>query len=1059
MFKKRLKGLLAMLLAGSMTLTMLPITASATISDSNVSVYDGDDTKVVDYSVSETLNIPVKNAFLKQEKDSSGADRYISVSKDSESLLDEENEENYYFYLCYYDEEQQSFKISDSAKKYEKDVWDVINAWVTADPNLDTDNLFLCRKVTVNVCGNGANSEFSTTELLDYLIVNQGNNTTNQALLALFTAKPNSIWEVNPRYTKNPPFYIYQKDAATSISDFLLEYPHEKRLNLFEQSSIRVTALDPKTNGAMGWDSFSESKLLDDNGESRKISDHCNDLIAAVQPEEGKKYDTDGWQLWEAAASSSGDIYDISKVELDKKPDSIGVTELNKMQKSFAFVYFPQVQIAPSLEVTAPVAGETPSFEYTIKDTVGGYSVNGVEWACGNDLLSENDKFEAGKEYTVSVVLQPEEGLQFVETTKVKINGNDATTLNPNDGTLKVSYTFEATKATPYIETAPTATAITYGEALSASTLRDAVVWYSESDKKAVEGTFTWKEAATKPTVADSDKTKYDVVFTPTDAENYNTVETKITLTVNKAASAPGLPNNTMEVDYGKKKVSDVTLPEGWAWQDADKDTALTVGTAVAATAVYTGADKGNYKTESVEISITRLKCTHATTEVKGAKAATCTEKGYTGDTYCKVCGEKVETGQDIDALGHDFAAEFTVDKEATCTEAGSKSKHCSRCDAKSEVTEIPVDKTKHGKTEIKDAKDATCTEKGYTGDTYCKVCGEKVETGQDINALGHDMTKTVSAEVKATCTEAGKEAVIGCSRCDHTEGGETIDALGHDFAAEFTVDKEATCTEVGSKSKHCSRCDEVTEVTPIPKKEHTWDSGKVTKEPTETAEGVKTYTCSVCGETKTEAIPKKTATTQEPPKKGDVVKDDKTSVKVEVSDVKKKEVEYKEPANKKAKTVSIPATVKIDGVTYKVTKVDDNAFKNNKTVTKVTVGSNIKTIGKNAFSGATKLKTVKIGKNVTEIGANAFKGCSSLTSVTLPSKATKIGANAFSGCKKLKTIKITSTKLTSKTVSKNAFKGLTKATTIKVPKKKLSAYKKLFKQKGLSSKVKVKGY
>ena len=207
----------------------------------------------------------------------------------------------------------------------------------------------------------------------------------------------------------------------------------------------------------------------------------------------------------------------------------------------------------------------------------------------------------------------------------------------------------------------------------------------------------------------------------------------------------------------------------------------------------------------------------------------------------------------------------------------------------------------------------------------------------------------------------------------------------------------------------------------------------------------------------KTQPVRKKA--TQEPPKKGDVVKDDKTSVKIEVRDVKKKEVEYKEPDGKKAKTVSIPATVKIDGVTYKVTKVDDNAFKNNKTVTKVTVGSNIKTIGQNAFSGATKLKTVKIGKNVTEVGANAFKGCSSLTSVTLGSKATKIGANAFSGCKKLKTIKITSTKLTSKTVAKNAFKGLTKATTIKVPKKKLSAYKKLFKQKGLSSKVKVIGY
>ena len=70
-----------------------------------------------------------------------------------------------------------------------------------------------------------------------------------------------------------------------------------------------------------------------------------------------------------------------------------------------------------------------------------------------------------------------------------------------------------------------------------------------------------------------------------------------------------------------------------------------------------------------------------------------------------------------------------------------------------------------------------------------------------------------------------------------------------------------------------------------------------------------------------------------------------------------------------------------------------------------------------------------------------------------------EIGANAFNGCKKLKTIKITSTKLTSKTVAKNAFKGLIKATTISVPKKMLSAYKKLFKSKGLSSKVTVKGY
>ena len=508
MFKKRLKGLLAMLLAGSMTLTMLPITASATISDSNVSVYDGDDTKAVDYSESETLNIPVKNALLRQETDSSGDDRYISVSKDSESLLDEKD---YYFYLCYYDEVQKSFKISSSAMKYEKDVWNEINTWVTEDPKLDTNNLFLCRKVVVGDCSSGnVYSEFNTKDLLDYLY--QGKDTTNQALLALFNAKPNSIWEVSPYSTEIPSFYIYPKDAVTSISDFMLKYPHEKRLNLYKKYSIRVTAIDPNTNGKMEWGSFIESKLLDENGEPRKISDHFNDLFRAVPPEAGKKYDTDGWQLW-AGVTSCGGLYDFSKVELDKKPDSIGVTELNKMQNSITFVYFPQVEIAPSLEVTAPLVGKTPSTECKILDKLGGYSVNGVvEWACGNNPLSENDEFEAGKKYTFSVVLQPDIGLQFVETTKVKINGNDATTtLNPTDGTLKASYTFEVTKATPYIKTAPTATAITYGEALSASTLKNAAVWYSESDQKEVEGTFTWKEAATKPTVADSDKTKYDV--------------------------------------------------------------------------------------------------------------------------------------------------------------------------------------------------------------------------------------------------------------------------------------------------------------------------------------------------------------------------------------------------------------------------------------------------------------------------------------------------------------------------------------------------------------------
>ena len=69
----------------------------------------------------------------------------------------------------------------------------------------------------------------------------------------------------------------------------------------------------------------------------------------------------------------------------------------------------------------------------------------------------------------------------------------------------------------------------------------------------------------------------------------------------------------------------------------------------------------------------------------------------------------------------------------------------------------------------------------------------------------------------------------------------------------------------------------------------------------------------------------------------------------------------------------------------------------------------------------------------------------------------THIGAKAFSGCKKLTRITIASTKLTKKVIAKNAFKGIQKSVIIKVPKKKIAAYKKLFKSKGLSSKVKIK--
>lgn len=168
----------------------------------------------------------------------------------------------------------------------------------------------------------------------------------------------------------------------------------------------------------------------------------------------------------------------------------------------------------------------------------------------------------------------------------------------------------------------------------------------------------------------------------------------------------------------------------------------------------------------------------------------------------------------------------------------------------------------------------------------------------------------------------------------------------------------------------------------------------------------------------------------------------------------KKNTVVYQKNKNKKATSVKIPSTVKINGKKYTVIEVDANAFKNNKKLKKVTIPKTVKKIDKNAFQNCTALTSVSIGAGVTVIQDGAFAGCSKITRVTIPAKVTQIGTKAFYNCKKLKSIDIKSTSL--KKINKSAYKGIAKNAKIKVPKKKLAAYKKLLKKSGLSSKVKI---
>ena len=136
---------------------------------------------------------------------------------------------------------------------------------------------------------------------------------------------------------------------------------------------------------------------------------------------------------------------------------------------------------------------------------------------------------------------------------------------------------------------------------------------------------------------------------------------------------------------------------------------------------------------------------------------------------------------------------------------------------------------------------------------------------------------------------------------------------------------------------------------------------------------------------------------------------------------------------------------VKVDGVSYRVTSIADNAFKNNKKITKVVIGNNIVSIGKNAFAKCTKLVSVIIGTNI--------------TSIVVGKNVTKIEKNAFYGCGKLEKITIQSEKLTSKSITKYAFRGISKKTVVKVPASKYKAYKKMFYAKGLNKKVRILNY
>ena len=419
--------------------------------------------------------------------------------------------------------------------------------------------------------------------------------------------------------------------------------------------------------------------------------------------------------------------------------------------------------------------------------------------------------------------------------------------------------------------------------------------------------------------------------------------------------------------------------------------------------------------------------------------AATCTNDGHEGNTVCEVCRKTLKEGKVIPKLGHDWSnengkctrcgeshkhsfGEGTTIKELTCTQDEEIDYTCSECGyVKKEITKA----TGHQWGEWQTTLAQTCTTDGKEERT-CSKCSEKEE--RTLKATGHKWGEW-KITLAQTCTTDGKEERI-CSKCSKKED-RTLKATGHKSETvgakaptckedgytgdevckvchetlnkgttipktdshewgKWTTVRESTCTEKGEQSRKCAVCGEE-EIESLPLAKHSWDNGKVTQAPSYTKVGVKTWTCSECGKTKTTTLAKLPM-----PKAGTkvIVGGNQYTVTKVGSEV------CFSKANAKARAITVPSTIKAKGITY----------------------------------------------NVTSIGANAFKNCKKLTKATIEANVKVIKAKAFNNCPKLKAVTIKTALLTKKTASKKCFSKVNKRMVIKVPRKVKKSYAKIFK-------------
>jgi len=222
---------------------------------------------------------------------------------------------------------------------------------------------------------------------------------------------------------------------------------------------------------------------------------------------------------------------------------------------------------------------------------------------------------------------------------------------------------------------------------------------------------------------------------------------------------------------FGKAVPTDMTTPSGMAKSGSGNSGSgtTTPGGDTTTPGGDTTTPGGGTTTPEDEFPAPDPTCTHAETEKRGVKAASCTETGYTGDTVCKKCNGLIEKDTILLMKAHGFS-EWTVNKPATIDEAGEKSRSCTVC-GKVETATVPKidpETCEHSKTELTGVIEASCEEEGYSGDTVCTVCGTVTKKGAAVNATGHKLGEWVTVK-EATADSIGISRRT-CSVCEHSE-------------------------------------------------------------------------------------------------------------------------------------------------------------------------------------------------------------------------------------------------------------------------------------------------